>query len=507
MQIRSNNFLKKRNISSIINTMDTNNLENFILPETLKDFSIHFVGIKGTGMAALAELLQNRGAKIHGSDTEEKFYTDEILQELGIPYKEGFSKDNIPADTELVIYSAAYSIQNNPELQEADARKITCIEYTDALGVVSKLSDSTGIAGVHGKTTTTGITGTILKHLKLPVSILVGSAVGAFGNRSTYVYGDSYFVAETCEYRRHFLSFNPSRIVLTSIEEDHQDYYTSHEDIENAFVEYIQKLPQGGELIYCADDPGAFEAAQRVKAERPDIVQIPYGTKAEGDYKITGSHIEDGASYFSLQGFKKPFAIGVPGWHVVLDSVAAIAVSCLLLKKEYGEVTPRHVEDIAHGLTLFTGSKRRSEILGEAGKVLIMDDYGHHPTAVKTTLEGLKEFYPGRRLVVDFMSHTYSRTEALLHEFADSFDAADMVILHKIYASAREKYNGQITGEDLFEETKRRHPNVHYFHEVHDALDFCLDNLMEGDLFITMGAGDNWTLGKEIFRLLKKGES
>jgi UDP-N-acetylmuramate--alanine ligase len=468
------------------------------LPENLKGLRIHMVGIKGTGMAALAELLTARGALLSGSDVPEVFYTDEILAKLGIKALTPFSASNLDQAVKLVIHSSAYKVDQNPELIEATKRKIPILIYTEALGELSALSYSCGIAGVHGKTTTTGIAGTILKGIDLNASALAGSIISGFGNRCTMINGSKYFVAETCEYQRHFMDFHPQKILLTSIESDHQDCYPTYENILSAFMQYIDLLPQFGELIYCADDSGACEAAKMIFASRPDLVFTAYGEKASGDYKLAIKGVQNERLVFTLKGFSGEFRLRIPGRHNARNAAGAIALAVSLLKNEKRPISFTEVGKIRESLENFTGSRRRSEIIGEAGGVLVIDDYGHHPTAVTTTLSGLKEFYPGRRLVVDFMSHTYSRTAALLKEFSGAFKAADEVILHKIYASAREQYDGTVSGETLYDAVRQKHRNVHYFKEVMDARDYLAKSLKPGDVFVTMGAGDNWRIGKAV---------
>ncbi|MDR2535456.1 MAG: Mur ligase domain-containing protein, partial [Treponema sp.] len=251
-----------------------------------KGAKIYFIGIKGTGMCALAELLHNAGVQVSGSDVADVFYTDHILKEMHIPYFESFASEHISANIDLVIHSAAYSVETNPEMAEAKQRNIPILKYTDALGAYSAEFDSSGIAGVHGKTTTTAIAGTLIRGAKLPAQILAGSGVSVFRGHSTLTLGNKYFVAETCEYRRHFLAFHPRRIVLTSVESDHQDYYPTYESIREAFLEYCRKLPPEGELIYCADNPGAVEVAETLKQEHRNIQFLPYGFKAQGTFKI-----------------------------------------------------------------------------------------------------------------------------------------------------------------------------------------------------------------------------
>lgn len=485
------------------------------LPNELKGVHIHFVGIKGTGMAALVEILYKRGAIITGSDVSEKFYTDEILEKLGIVPLE-FSSSNITDSVQYVIYSSAYKVDKNPDLIQAKEKNIPCLLYTEALGSYSKLSYSCGICGVHGKTSTTGITGTILKNLDLPVQILAGSIINSFDNSCTYTSNDllnaeqKYFVAETCEYQRHFMSFCPKKILLTSVEPDHQDYYPTYESIRDAFVDYICLLPKGEDLIYCADDKGAVETALIAKQKRSDINLIPYGENATGDYKVSFGQIKNDYQEFDLSLLGTMY-LAVPGRHEVLDACGATALVCELLKKENKNIL-EYKEKIKEGLKQFTGGKRRSEIVAKFNSfsnksVIVIDDYGHHPTAIKTTLDGYRQFYKKRKIIVDFMSHTYSRTQALLKEFASSFSSADIVILHKIYASARENIKDfNINGKSLYEEAKKYNKNIYYFEEILDAKDFVLEEINkplpleypDGYLFVTMGAGDNWKLGKAI---------
>ena len=467
----------------------------------------YFIGIKGTGMAALAELMHGMGINVSGSDTDEVFYTDEILKELGIPYHETFDAKHIAeAVPELVIHSAAYSSEANAEMAEAQRLGIPLCKFSDALGAYSAGFDSTGIAGVHGKTSTTAIAGTLCRGVGLPAQVLAGSAVSNFGGRSTLNLGNKYFAAETCEYRRNFLSFHPQRIILTCVESDHQDFFPKYEDIRDAFLEFGRRLPADGELIYCADDPGASEIAQLLQKEKPGIKLVPYGFSAPGDFGIESFAVADERLVMRIRGFPGDLRMRIPGRHTALNVAAAIALVSLLVRKEFGDKdddgwNEERREGLRSALEGFAGSKRRSEILGEAGGILFMDDYGHHPTEIRSTLEGLKEFYPRRRLVLSFMSHTYTRTASLLDEFAASFEKADIVLLHKIYASAREHYEGGITGRTLFEKACSSGPEgrFYYIEEHADADALLLKLLKPGDLFITMGAGDNWKLGKRLF--------
>ncbi len=450
------------------------------------------VGIKGSGMTALAELFKHMGALPQGSDTQETFYTDAILKELGIPFFEGFDKANLPSQCDLVVYSAAYDPVVHPELLAASERGLPMLTYPEALGELSRRVPSVGVSGVHGKTTTTAMVGELIRMGKLPGNVLVGSASLGFGGRQVYTGGDRFLVAETCEYRRHFLSFTPTVLVLTGVEADHLDYYRDYDDIRNAFLEYSERITQGGSLIYCADNAGACEVAAAVASRRPDVKRIPYGHTAEGGFRIHEISYEEGRQVFRLEGVAEPFELPVPGRHNQLNAAAALA-AVDELSRAVG-LAALSADAATSALAGFRGTKRRAELRGEYRGVLFMDDYGHHPTAISGTLEGLRDFYPGRRLVVDFMSHTFSRTEALLQDFARCFSAADLVILHKIYASAREQYGGSVDGYALFRAVSAQHSAVQYFEEPLDAVPYLRTTLQPGDLFVTLGAGDNWRI-------------
>ncbi len=490
------------------------------LPPVLAGTRIHLVGAKGTGMAALAEILAASGARLSGSDVADRFYTDEILASIGLELSIGFDGAHVPEDTALVIHSAAYAPDRNPELVEARRRGIPIMVYPEALGELSRRFDASGIAGVHGKTTTTALAGSLAAALHLPSTTLAGSAVSSFGGKSTLILGSRYLIAETCEYRRHFLHFSPRRIVLTSVESDHQDYYPSYDDIFSAFVEYCRLLPPGGELIYCADDPGAAAVAAAITAERADLSLVPYGRSAAGRYRLIAYETGKGCARFRLAGFAEPFELHVPGEHIALDATAALALAVSLYATDRTKgaapasaAAPAVAELAALRAALadFRGSKRRSEILGEAGGILFMDDYAHHPTALRETIRGIKAFWPDRRIIVDFMSHTYSRTKALFDDFAASFDDADALVLHKIYASAREAPDPATSGRALYELARARRNArgkscTSYYEEPLEALEPLARELRPGDLFLTMGAGDNWKLGVALLeRFTAKG--
>ncbi len=512
-------FLFVSDILTNMQTMKQNSrhaqIDSENLPLDMTGIHLFFTGIKGTGMAALVEICLERGATIEGSDVDDVFYTDALLARYGIKAKL-FNKKNITQNIDLLFHSSAYDPESHEELLQAKALGIPIMEYTIALGLISKASFSVAVSGVHGKTSTTSLIGTMLKDLPLASQVLVGSQVPSLGDSCTMNKGSEYFVAETCEYKKHFLHFHPNIILMTSVEEDHQDFFPTYEAMRDAFVEFVHLLPKGGRLIYCSDDKGCQDVVSIVKQKRKDIRYIAYGknAKAAGEtyfYTFTNLYLESGTQNFTVQtpDFEKKLSLRVPGYHSVLNSLGAIAV-CLSLWEEKGNSFNEAILDsIGKALLQFVGAKRRGEIIAhfEKGRgilhdTFVLDDYAHHPTAIKTTLQGFKDFYPDHKIIVSFMSHTYSRTQALIDEFASSFSAADIVFLHKIYSSAREnkeKYLGNTSGEILFEKTKTHHSNVHYFDEFMDAVDPIISLIdTEPCVFITMGAGDNWKLGLAV---------
>ena len=477
------------------------------------------VGVKGTGMTALAELLRAAGAAVRGSDVSERFYTDDILEQIEVGVTD-FEVDSLPAHVDLLIHSAAYDPQTHPQIRALAARGLEPLVYTAALGALSRRLPSIGVAGVHGKTTSTALIGSVIRQAALPATVLAGSAVSNFGGRSTYSGGESFFVAETCEYRRHFLAFSPRIVMLTSVEADHLDYFRDAEDVHRAFMEYCRRISEHGALVYCADDAGASGVAAELSEERPDVRVVPYGFSAGHGYRISRSEqaTDNGVQRFRVSGHvtgapgmgaagvsaaevsaeaaTDDFELRVPGAHNVLNATGALAV--LETAHAYGLVSGVDTNQLRRAareaFAGFRGTRRRAEIIGEAAGVLVMDDYAHHPTAIRSTLAGIKAFYPNRRLVVSFMSHTYSRTASLLDDFARSFGDADVLILHRIYASAREHYEGGVTGHTLYAHTRNHHPNVIYIEDIDEAYERLSSILKEGDLFLTMGAGDNFRI-------------
>ncbi|MFW5643368.1 MAG: UDP-N-acetylmuramate--L-alanine ligase [Alkalispirochaeta sp.] len=487
-------------------------------PSNYKGATIHMTGIKGTGMAALAEILHRAGAHVTGSDVEERFFTDDLLEAIGITPLIGFDGAHVPPDASLLVYSAAYS-DDNPERREARKRGIPQRSYTEMLGDISRTRTAVAVSGVHGKTTTTAMLGVMVDASAVPATVVVGSGVPGFGGSATLVKGEDVLIAETCEYRRHFLDYDPDILLVTSVEEDHLDYYRDFEDVISGFVEFGSKLPAGGTLVYCHDDPGATTVAAMLRETRPDLTIVPYGFTCQGIGSISGYRSSPGMQRFHLAvpagrgteaetpgtGFREistEWELRVPGRHSVLNAAGAILVLALLT----GEVGNDEPAAWRRGLSGFTGTRRRSEVIRDTGGILVLDDYAHHPTAIRTTLEGYRQFWPGRRLVVDFMSHTYTRTAALLDQFQRAFESADVVFLNDIYASARERYDGGITGETFAAAVAACHPDVRYVPDFDMATSEIIAELRPGDIFVTMGAGDNFRIAHAVANHLSRSE-
>lgn len=474
-----------------------------MIPASFRNLSIHLTGVKGTGMAALAEILHDEGAILSGSDVGERFFTDDLLSRIGLVPTVGFSRDHVPQDASLLVYSSAYG-DTNPERAEATRRGLPQHSYTEMLGALSQTLRSLAVSGVHGKTSTTAMIGTLIAGLDLPATVVVGSAVPSFGGSATLRRGSEFLVAETCEYRRHFLDFSPDVLVVTSVEADHLDYYRDYEDVLDAFVSFARRLPDNGFLVYCADDPGATAVAEKVAVERPGVQRIPYGFSVVGPGRVGLPRLSGGRQEFEIElpSGTGTFELAVPGRHMVANAAAAVMALTALIGDAYGPERP--IARWRKSLAEFVGTSRRSEVIGEVAGVLVLDDYAHHPTAIRTTLAGFREFWPGRRLVVDFMSHTYSRTIALLEEFADAFGEADILFLNDIYASAREERVSGFDGERFAEAVRHRHKDVRFVPDFSEAADRIADELRPGDIFVTMGAGDNFRISRDVADRLRQ---
>lgn len=443
---------------------------------------IHFVGVKGTGMSALAQIsTKMENADITGSDVSESFFTDILLEKAGITVLP-FSSENI-SGVDLVVASAAYG-KDHPEITAAISHNIPVLSYPEYLGRLMSKRRGVNISGTHGKTTTTALVGSILLDAGLDPTIVVGSNVPSLGSNA-YAGTGEFFVAESCEYRRHFLNYNPEYLAILNMELDHPDYFRDLDDVINAFQELANKVPSHGRIIICGDDANW----QRISSNAPVIT---YGLQKHNHYRAENISFDQGNTTFELMYKGESlgnFQLAVTGRHNVLNSLAAIALS-----RELGA----GLESIRKTLSQFRGTKRRFEKLGEYNGALIMDDYAHHPTEVNATLEGARLAFPQRRIIAVFQPHTFTRTQKLLDDFAKSFSFADEVVVANIFSSAREKEGSGVNSETLANKLRSNGVNAVFMPSFQDIKSYLSEHLTKDHLVLTMGAGDIYKVGLDL---------
>ncbi len=461
---------------------------------------IHFVGIKGVGMTALALCAQDLGIKVTGSDIEEKFVTDEILKKRKIHWKKGFKKENLLGQPDLVITTGAHGGLANPEAKTAVSLKIKTITQGEALGFFMEGKIGISTSGVGGKTTTAAMIATILKKAQFQPSFAIGAGqIPSLGAPGRYDRG-KHFVAEADEYvaspgidnRPKFVFQKPKVIVVTNIEHDHPDVYPNLESTMAAYTSFFQKIPDGGLLVACLDNQNIRYLLAKIK-----VPTQTYGFSQKVDWQIEKVHFSQEQTLFNLshQGMTvRELKLNVPGKFNVLNATAAFAV---------GTYLGIGAEKLREGLKLFEGTKRRFELIGEVKGIRVYDDYAHHPTEIQATLEAAKAWLPGRRLIVIFQPHTFSRTKALFNQFARAFSRAEAVIFTDIYASAREKPLTGVNSRLLAQEAKKYHPQAVYCPGKKEVIEYLAEKTKPDDLIITMGAGDIFLWHKDILKSLK----
>lgn len=451
---------------------------------------VHFVGIGGIGMSGIAEVLVNLGFRVSGSDLKRSPVTDR-LQHLGIEFIEGHAAENV-GDAHVVVRSTAVR-DDSPEVVEAQRRSIPVIPRAEMLAELMRLKPhSVAVAGSHGKTTTTSMVATVLGHAGLDPTIVVGGVVGAFGSNAHLGTSD-LMVVEADESDRSFLMLTPTIAVVTNIDREHMDYYHDMEDVRACFTSFVNKVPFYGTSILCLDDPNVQAIIPKVERRR-----ITYGLSAQADVSAHGVRYdrEFGSAFTVWRGSEVvgDVELRVPGMHNVYNSLAAIAVGFEL------EVP---FEKIVAALGTFTGAQRRFQFKAEVGGVLVIDDYGHHPTEVRATLAAAKIGSGGRRTLVLFQPHRYTRTHDLMGEFARSFNNADSLLISEIYAASEEPIEG-VTGETLTEAIQRYgHKDVHYIGSLESAAQTICERAQPGDIVITLGAGTVNRVGDQIVELLR----
>ena len=451
---------------------------------------IHFIGIGGIGMSGIAEVLCNLDFSVSGSDLSKSKNTDR-LEKAGAKIYEGHAAENVGA-AQVVVYSSAVK-EDNPEIVIAREKGIPIIPRAEMLAELMTLKPySVAIAGTHGKTTTTSMVATVLGHAGVDPTTVVGGVVEMLGSNSRLGESD-WFVTEADESDRSFLMLNPTLAVVTNIDKEHMESYKGMDDVVQCFTDFVNKVPFYGADIICLDDPNVQLIIPKIKRRR-----VTYGMTAQADISAHNINYNDAfGSTFSV--WKGADVLGeinlpVPGQHNVYNALAATAVALEL------EIP---FEKIAAAFANFRNANRRFQFKGEAAGIMVVDDYGHHPTEILATLSAAKNGSGGRRAVVVFQPHRYTRTQELMDEFALSFNNADVLYVLDIYAASEQPIEG-VTAEILTENIKKYgHKNAAYIGGVETAAEKVVENLQAGDLVITLGAGSVTRLSDEILGILK----
>jgi UDP-N-acetylmuramate--alanine ligase len=449
---------------------------------------VHFIGIGGIGMSGIAEILLTMGYAVSGSDLRAS-PTTERLERLGAKVFVGHAAANAAA-SDVVVTSSAVA-KDNPEVLEARARKIPVIQRAEMLAELMRLKYGIAIAGMHGKTTTTTMVAAVLAGGELDPTVVVGGRVDALGSNARL--GKSqYLVAEADESDRSFLKLSPILAVVTNLDREHMDTYADMADIEGAFVTFMDKVPFYGAVTACVDDP-------RLRAILPRVTRrvYTYGESAEADFRMRMLPNAEGChARFEINArglVLGPFELYVPGRHNVLNATAAVAIGVQL------GLAP---EKIAAGLATFRGVDRRFQVRGVERGVTVVDDYGHHPTEIRATLQAARECGYGRVLVL-FQPHRYTRTRDLMEEFAGAFGDADAVQVLDIYAASEQPIEG-ITGEALAAAIREKNGGrVRYASSMAEAVERLAADARPGEMILTMGAGSVSQAGPMLLEELR----
>lgn len=444
---------------------------------------IHMIGVGGAGMSGIAEVLHALGFSVTGSD-QRLSATTERLAEVGIPVTEGHAAENV-AGAHVVVYSSAVRA-DNVEVVAAKSHGIPVIERAEMLGELTRMRFTVGVAGTHGKTTTTSMIGHILTTAEVMPTIIVGGIAKSLGSGGILGEG-RYLVVEADEYARTFLHMYPTVAVVTSLEEDHLDCYGDLDDIRSAFSQYLDRIPFYGSAVMCADHPNV----EMLSANLERTI-VRYGLGANADLAGRDISVDGFASEFTIAASGEDLGrvrLEVPGRHNILNALAAVAVG-LELDVPF--------DAIRSGLESFSGVDRRFQIRGTVNGATIADDYAHHPTALRETIRTAKEVWRGGRVVVVFQPHLYSRTRDFQADFADALASADVAFVTDIYPSREAPIPG--VSSDLIVNTARDRgdDSVCRVADLDDATNAARATMREGDLIMTIGAGDVHIVGRNL---------
>ncbi len=450
---------------------------------------IHFVGIGGIGMSGIAEVLLNLGYKVSGSDLRKSETTDR-LEQLGGEIHIGHASSNVDQADVVVISSAVHD--DNPEVIEAVERLIPVIPRAEMLAELMRLKYGIAIAGTHGKTTTTSMVATILAKGGIDPTIVIGGKLNSIGTNARLGQGE-YLVAEADESDGSFLKLSPTIAVVTNIDADHLDFYSGIEEIKDTFVQFINKVPFYGLAVLCLDNGNIADIIPLVKKRF-----TTYGLTTQADFRATDVRHAGFTTTFvaHYKGTRLgEISFNMPGAHNVLNALATIAVA-MELNISFA--------DIQEGFRIFAGIGRRFQVKGEVNGIMIVDDYGHHPTEIKATLSAAKGGWD-RRLVVVFQPHRYSRTKELFEEFVKAFYDADVLILTDIYPAGEQPIEG-VTAEALAARVKRHgQKEVTYIADRNEVCAHLQSIVKPGDIVLTLGAGNILQAGEQLVEKLKEG--
>ena len=449
---------------------------------------IHFVGIGGIGMSGIAEILINQGFEVSGSDLQLTEVTKR-LQELGAKVYEGHSAENVK-DVDVLVYSSAV-VPDNAEVKAASDRNIPIIKRAEMLAETMRMHYGIGIAGTHGKTTTTSMVGLTLTEGGIDPTIIVGGKLSGLGGTNARLGNGEFIVVEADEFDRTFLRLTPTIAALTTLESEHLDTYKDLDDIKTAFIEFANKVPFYGFVVICLDEPALQDILPSINK-----TIFTYGTTAQADVRAVDVEFEGFSSRYGViyKGEELgEIKLNLPGIHYVKNSLVAVTI---------GMELGIDFKIIKKALEKFTGVYRRFEVKYK-NDILVLDDYAHHPTETSATLAGIRAAWD-RRLVVVFQPHLYSRTRDFYQEFGRSFLNSDVFICTDVYP-AREKPLDGVSGELITNITKKYgHKNVHYVPDKKDVPQKLAELKKEDDIIITMGAGDIWKYGEKFVELVKE---
>ena len=451
---------------------------------------LHFVGIGGIGMSGIAEILSAEGFAVTGSDRAASENTDR-LKSLGISVLIGHDASNLAPDVDALVYSSAVG-SDNPEVAEAHRRKIPVIRRAEMLAEVMRLKYGIGIAGTHGKTTTTSMVSLVLMEGGIDPTVIVGGRLRGLAGSNARLGRGEFIVVEADEFDRSFLSITPTIAVLTTLETDHLDCYRDLDDIKSAFIQFAGKVPFYGFVVLCLDEPALQDIMPKIKKKI-----VTYGLNGQADLQAVDIVHRLNLTRFTVLRDGKELGeieLQIPGDHNVQNALAATAVG-LELHVPFSKVKT--------GIEKFTGVFRRWEVKAELDGITVIDDYAHHPTEIRATLAGAKAGWR-RRTVCVFQPHLYSRTRDFYDEFGRAFFNADVLIVTDVYPAREEPIQG-VTGELIANAAKEfGHKQVHYVPEKKDVPDYLMTITRPGDMVITMGAGDIWKFGEQFISLRKE---